>query len=75
MHEVVGDWRGGVRISGTNPDRPPQDIFVAGPPCQPFSKLSSARRGLDYDPFKNDPNARPSAHHLPDMHSGPAEPT
>ncbi|CAE7199753.1 unnamed protein product, partial [Symbiodinium necroappetens] len=35
-----------------------QDIFVAGPPCQPFSKLSSARRGLHYDPFKNDPNAR-----------------
>lgn len=37
-----------------------QDFFVAGTPCQPFSKLNMRRQKEDYHPFRDDPGARPT---------------
>lgn len=36
-----------------------QDVYVAGPPCQPFSRLSVLRAMATYHPFENDPKTRP----------------
>ena len=32
---------------------------MAGPPCQPFSRLSGERKQPEYHPFVNDVNAQP----------------
>lgn len=41
------------------PTPPSKDIYAAGCPCTPFSRLSSKRKREDYDPFANDERTRP----------------
>ena len=38
---------------------PWQDILAAGPPCQPYSRLSTARSLASYNPFANNKDTRP----------------
>ena len=32
---------------------------MAGPPCTPFTRLSTKRKSSTYHPFENDPNSEP----------------
>lgn len=38
---------------------PAQDFLVGGPPCQPFSRLSTSRKKNGYHPFANNDDTRP----------------
>ena len=36
-----------------------EDFFLFGPPCQPFTRLSSKRKREDYHPFASDERTKP----------------